>query len=1292
MLAVVPLFAGASTLEFDFGTDPGKVTPAAASFTEASTGSGSFVDLSDGLEVTVDSGSGFQNFAFLRSFDGLGGGLATDFAISTEIRINHLAGSGHENNDRWGILLFGVPGSDTADSNGIAAQVLAKANTSTGVSQTAQIVLRDGLNSTILSSADWVGGPIVQGDSLRLVVVGTYTDETQLALQFTLSRLNGSDSQSITTDITGSKLNGTLFGGALRIKNGRAIEYDTFSITADFPEETLPLVPDHLVVDGPDGLVYSPYANQDQTLVVHTVPDYSRVGYAGGGVPIPFVPAAVVLEPQEGDDTARIQSAINTVAALPLGPDGFRGAVLLKAGEYHVSSTLNINTSGIVIRGEGSQANGGTRITYTATSQSNLFHFHGSSNPSMVSSSGRDITDTLVPVGSRTLNISDATGYSVGDLVRVTNTVNQQWIDAIRMNADYVNPAWTPSGFQLRYYRYITAILGNQLTLDAPIMQAIEDQYGGGIVERATFNGAIRNVGIEAIRLESTFTADNDEQHGWVAVEMRRVVDGWMRQVTSRYFGRGLILIDDFSQFITVEDSACLDPKSITTGSRKYSFHVDDSSYVLMQRNLTRGGRHDYVTSSLTPGPNVFVDSLATSASNDIGPHFRYATGELYDNIKTNNEIRVQNRANSGTSHGWAGAQVMFWNVEAGGIVCDAPTGAMNWAVGVVGTKQEGAWVASDPFGIWESHNTPVQPRSLYYAQLRDRLGAAAVRRVILPQQASGRVWSELLTWDGDGLLGEAVLASVDTDDSVLAVSPAPLLGQVRDLQLMENLTAVAWTLISGPGGVSFTDATALTTSATFSTAGFYLLELSVTSSDRVETVRLLVPVVSADNDDVAPAAPDFLTASYSEGEVQLQWQGSPEPDVVSYNLYRSLIPNTSIFPMITALGSNGFTDADIAEGTRYYYSVTAVDADGNESTRSAEIFITAIDTGGQPGLTVGAMDGSWVRAGQGVQDASQSLLIKRHDFTGTARVSFLRYPLSAPATLGGLHVDDIESVSLAVYVTGNEPADTLRVYALLDGAQASSSHLTETSWTGGTDGTAVGGNNLQATNRPDGGGSLPNTYTTIELGVITFPGPAGGPINNALGLQTIQITNMEVFRQLLRNDTNGQITLLLQGQLDREFNSIASPFNTNGHLVPTLVLTAAVPEFFDENGNSIDDAWELATFDRLLEANEVMHESGVPYYFMYLHGTDPADPSDRFVLEALPDSGGELVFTWELMESFSLGVDYELWISVDLSDWDPLPEAHYSLEQFTDNGRIRTELRLIHDYGDRAFLRLVKP
>jgi hypothetical protein len=52
------------------------------------------------------------------------------------------------------------------------------------------------------------------------------------------------------------------------------------------------------------------------------VPDFSTCGYAGGDRPIPAAPVRVVVAPMPGDETARIQKAIDYVAGLSADSNG----------------------------------------------------------------------------------------------------------------------------------------------------------------------------------------------------------------------------------------------------------------------------------------------------------------------------------------------------------------------------------------------------------------------------------------------------------------------------------------------------------------------------------------------------------------------------------------------------------------------------------------------------------------------------------------------------------------------------------------------------------------------------------------------------------------------------------------------------------------------------------------------------------------------------------------------------------------------------------------------------------
>src|ERR1700761_234239 len=59
------------------------------------------------------------------------------------------------------------------------------------------------------------------------------------------------------------------------------------------------------------------------------VPDFSTCGYAGGDRAIPMAPVVIVVGPQAGDETLRIQRALDYAGSLPADTNGLRGAVLL---------------------------------------------------------------------------------------------------------------------------------------------------------------------------------------------------------------------------------------------------------------------------------------------------------------------------------------------------------------------------------------------------------------------------------------------------------------------------------------------------------------------------------------------------------------------------------------------------------------------------------------------------------------------------------------------------------------------------------------------------------------------------------------------------------------------------------------------------------------------------------------------------------------------------------------------------------------------------------------------------
>lgn len=487
---------------------------------------------------------------------------------------------------------------------------------------------------------------------------------------------------------------------------------------------------------------YNGYANRGESNENNTIIDFSYSGYKMGGVRIPEAEVKITLYPQSGDNKGRIQDAINYVAGLPANKDGVRGAVLLKKGRYDVNGTIYLNKSGVVLRGEG-QGSSGTVIYNTLRKQNNTVEVGG--NYSFRETSLKtDISSAYNGAGTKTFTVEKPAGFRVGDDIGVVKTPNQRWLDDIGM-AKY---GWTTTYYKTTFERKITAIDGNKITINIPIVDVIETKYGGGYIVKAEKSVSVQNCGIERIRFDSYFSGNEDENHGWAAIQFEGVENSWVRNVTAIHYGYSCVNMTGNANFNTIQDCAMLEPISQTTGGRKYSFAIQDGTGNLFQRCYTNGGRHDYVTGSKAAGPNVFLDCYAENCKSNTGPHHRWATGILFDNIYTK-DISVENREDSGSGHGWSGAQIVFWNCETQTIVCDAPVGAMNFAIGCTGVKSDGQWAPNEPAGYFESHGRHVALRSLYIQQLYDRLGKEAAANVFTTEQLTGDIYDKLKAWAG---------------------------------------------------------------------------------------------------------------------------------------------------------------------------------------------------------------------------------------------------------------------------------------------------------------------------------------------------------------------------------------------------------------------------------------------------------------------------------------------------------------------------------------------------------------
>jgi hypothetical protein len=183
-----------------------------------------------------------------------------------------------------------------------------------------------------------------------------------------------------------------------------------------------------------------------------------------------------MVSPVKGDETARIQRAIDYVASQPADSNGVHGAVLLLKGRHEVLGGLQINASGIVLRGQG-MGEDGTILIAASQDRRTLVTIAGRNDRKSRANDGWQIKDDYVLVGATSFHLKDASGLKVGDTINVIRPCTQAWIDRLGAT-DFgggEGGGWKPGSRDLVWDRVVKSIEGDLVTVDAPITTAIEN-------------------------------------------------------------------------------------------------------------------------------------------------------------------------------------------------------------------------------------------------------------------------------------------------------------------------------------------------------------------------------------------------------------------------------------------------------------------------------------------------------------------------------------------------------------------------------------------------------------------------------------------------------------------------------------------------------------------------------------------------------------------------------------------------------------------------------------------------
>ena len=228
--------------------------------------------------------------------------------------------------------------------------------------------------------------------------------------------------------------------------------------------------------------------------------------------------------------------------------------------------------------------------------------------------------------------------------------------------------------------------------------------------------------------------------------------------------------------------------------------------------------------------------------------------------------------------------------------------------------------------------------RYVYVVTAEDERGrsSAPSARLVVPLLPAPRPPSALRATPGDRQVSLSWTAPAELDDG------APVTGEVRYVVLRS----------SGEGGAPAAITAQPIAETRFTDSGvendhdYHYAVRSVRVDGTLTTTGLASAAVTVSPVDVTPpSAPTGLVAIPTGGAVRLAWNGSPEPDVAFYAVYRAAeeggeFVRIATTPAVTTV----YADRDTRAGVTYRYAVTAIDTakHANESARSNVVSVRA--------------------------------------------------------------------------------------------------------------------------------------------------------------------------------------------------------------------------------------------------------------------------------------------------------------------------------------------------------------
>jgi hypothetical protein len=463
------------------------------------------------------------------------------------------------------------------------------------------------------------------------------------------------------------------------------------------------------------------------------LPRFSFAGYRYGEQAVPVATGTVFNVGDFGafpDDGLSDHSAIQMAIDAAEGNGG--GRVVFPAGRFLVNTDtdarvqITIQSSDVILQGAGSRTGGTTiqQVNYMPPTQPEnlwtspyMFRFEptSSSDPKLATITDDATRETFW------ITVDNSSNLAVGDHVKLVMTSTEAVGDFLAPHT--AEPSWTSlfeDGIRVREKHTIAQVDGRRVRVGEPLHTNVKASFGWTVTDFSH----IERVGVEDICFQGTWKTpfihhlDAIHDGGWSLVNMFRVTDSWIRRCS----------FIDVNRAVSVSNSAAVSIYHVTQAGNKghSSIAIGDSYGVWVGASEDLAGHHH--------GPGSSARSTGTV-------YWRYDTmpGQRIDAHGDQPYANLLDCVNGGILYG-SGASIwnlpnhlkhyVLWNFNHRG----DPSSYDFWREGesardrfvdpiIVGFHGDPVEFNESNLEVLESRGSPVEPTSLFEAQMELRLG-----------------------------------------------------------------------------------------------------------------------------------------------------------------------------------------------------------------------------------------------------------------------------------------------------------------------------------------------------------------------------------------------------------------------------------------------------------------------------------------------------------------------------------------------------------------------------------------